>query len=390
MPILQMTDAPQTYAVSKFTNSGFGDHLSCVFGTWWYARQTGRTLVIDWRGSRFNPTPGQNCFFAFFKEITSLGGVPVIADDRVAQMDLPLPVYPDKWTAQTLKGATHVPHTADEIRAMNALVAQTTPRPEPTVVINQHIHTIPAAAHMRPLLAELQFADKVSAAADAFCAQHWKGRTAIGVHIRHGNGENIGGRASYWLDPIPLLRQLRLNQQFDLHQRSAAGTARGKYHDNAAPSLTDTPHTSRTESRLYRDVAARITDLRGTPDFQDAVVFLCTDAKRVEEGLARHIDGICTYPKHMLQEGGGPLHQVSLAAESRTDGFAPVESDIVTEMLIELELLRRTRALVCIPSQFSVISRLELPAERQFFLTPSVRNRLISRMFDRFSRRRSA
>ena len=41
--------------VARHPNGGIGDHLSCLIGAWFYAKRTGRTLVIDWRGSRFNP-----------------------------------------------------------------------------------------------------------------------------------------------------------------------------------------------------------------------------------------------------------------------------------------------------------------------------------------------
>ena len=76
----------QKFIVARFPNAGIGDHLSSVLGCWRYAKQTGRTLVVDWRGSRFNTDHSTNAFFRFFQQTDSIAGVPVIADDDLSEI----------------------------------------------------------------------------------------------------------------------------------------------------------------------------------------------------------------------------------------------------------------------------------------------------------------
>ena len=373
------------YVIAKFTNSGFGDHLSCVFGAWWYAKSTNRTLVIDWRGSRFNPNLGKNCFFSFFKRVTSLAGVPVIAGDDVADMQFPAPFYPDKWTPNNIKKIKHIPHTSTEVRDINTMIEKMIPHDEATIVINQHVHPTPPKAEMHLLLGDMEFSDAIKDLADRFTNQYLGDAPVIGMHIRHGNGENIGARASYWLDEVSFIRQLMLNKQHNIHRRSPdCGPARGAFHDNTAPSLTQQSKTSRAERNLYKKAASYVNNLHQEPDFSHASVFLCTDAVRVENGVRENLDNVFTYPKRMICEGSGPLHQMKLNhsnSDQEEDTFIPLETEIVMDMIIELELLRRCKALVCIPSQFSVISRQLLPDNRICLLKPPLSNRIIARIF---------
>jgi hypothetical protein len=372
------------YVIAKFTNSGFGDHLSCVFGAWWYAKSTNRILVIDWRGSRFNPIPGKNCFFSFFKQVTSLAGVPIIAGDEVADMQFLAPYYPDKWISGNIHKIQHVSHTSSEMRDINTMIEKGISHDGATVIINQHIHPIPPKAEMRLLLGDLEFSDVIKETADKFTKKYLGDAPVIGMHIRHGNGENIGARASYWLDAVSFTRQLMLNKQHNIHRRSPdGGPAKGAFHDNTAPSLTQQSKVSRAERNLYKKVASYVNNLHQEPDFSQASVFLCTDAVRVESGVRENLDNVYTYPKRMICEGSGPLHQMKLNQSNSNlgeDTLMPLETEIVMDMLIELELLRRCKALVCIPSQFSVISRQLLPENRIYSLKPPLSNRIIARL----------
>src|SRR3954470_12348615 len=107
------------YVIARHCFGGIGDHLSCLVGAWWLARRTGRTLVVDWRGSRFNPDRSmqRNCFEQYFESREMLAGVKVIADDRVRRLSYPLPLWPDKWSASLLAGPNHVKHSHEEIAA---------------------------------------------------------------------------------------------------------------------------------------------------------------------------------------------------------------------------------------------------------------------------------
>ena len=109
------------YVVARYCFGGIGDHLSCIIGAWWLARRTGRTLVVDWRGSRFNADPlmQHNCFHDFFEAKQTLGGVEVVADDSVGAIHYSAPMWPEKWTPSALASPDHMKHTSTEKAAVN-------------------------------------------------------------------------------------------------------------------------------------------------------------------------------------------------------------------------------------------------------------------------------
>ena len=189
------------YVIARHAFGGIGDHLSCLIGAWWLAKQTGRTLAIDWRGSRFNHRARQasNCFHDYFVARDRLAGVEVVADDRVASMSWPAPIFPAKWSAANLAASSHVKHTSEEIDVLNLLVRDGRDRPEPTIAINQWISPHPPREAIRSLLDQLQPVPAINAEAQHFWSEKFGTDRAIGIHVRHGNGENIGTRAAYWL-----------------------------------------------------------------------------------------------------------------------------------------------------------------------------------------------
>lgn len=248
--------------VARYPNGGIGDHLSCLIGAWFYAKRTERSLVIDWRGSRFNPDPTftRNCFTHFFQVSSSLAGVPTICGDDVADLTYREPLFPEKWTAATLSATAHVKHTKDEINTINALVTSDQDRPEPTVVFNQWIHPSPPKAVVRKILKALPIAANIRTAADLIWQEKLGECPGIAIHIRHGNGENIGMRAAYWLSPWTLVRQLQLNANVDMHR---SGT-HGRFADNMPDSLIPANQLGASQQGFLRAVAARVQHMKNT------------------------------------------------------------------------------------------------------------------------------
>jgi len=109
--------------VARFTNSGTGDHLSCILGAWWYAVRTDRTLCTNWRGSRFNPNSQTNGLFRYFSPTHEAGSVTVICDDAVCSLTFPDSCFPEKWSEERLYGIDHGLHTADETQEVACVVA---------------------------------------------------------------------------------------------------------------------------------------------------------------------------------------------------------------------------------------------------------------------------
>ncbi|WP_428387801.1 nodulation protein NodZ [Mucisphaera sp.] len=364
----------QHYIMARSPNCGIGDHLSTVLGTWHYAKQTGRTLLIDWRGSRFNQRPGHNCFFDYFQTTDHIGNVPVIADDFVIDHALEGPWYDAKWTPENITATQHVPHTEEEILAIHRMILQTEPRPEPTIIVNQHL-TLPQNPEViKHALADIQFHPRYQEAALRIHEEQAPGSALIGIHIRHGNGENIGGRVAYWLDGLDLFRQLRRNRKKSIHQKQNTG----RFLDNMPPCLTAVRSNTKTERYLYKQIRQIFTRLAGQLD-TPAKPLLLTDAPQVVEGLSRELPDLIRFDSNLLPAGLGPLHQI----DSRSHLVKNTQTT-TDDMFTELALLRRCQAVVCIPSQFTLLTRNELPTHQTVSLQTTLINRAITKLAYKF------
>lgn len=367
-----MSNHPRKFMVARAPNAGIGDHLSCVLGAWWYAKRTGRELVIDWRGSRFNPELGRNCFFDFFEPIRSIGGVRVIADNSVPDIySGHQGLYHHKWTADNLVAFWHVSHTVEEKSHLADLARTGRDRPESIVIANQHLPLPDDQSVLAPALGSLRFRERFRARADAFLGGHTEDHSLAAIHIRHGNGENIGHRVAYWLDPIDLFRQIRRNASTDIHRPGI----HGEFNDNMPPSLTAVRRGTRSERRIYRLVRHWIEYQRAESGLP-LVPVLFTDAEQVVEGLRKELPDTVHYESSLLPAGKGPLHQIA-TPHSSVDSCNG--SNVVEDMFTELEILQRCHRLVCIPSQFTIFRRAGLPPERIKMLLPPKVNRLVAR-----------
>lgn len=357
--------------VARHPNGGIGDHLSCLIGAWFYAKRTGRSLVIDWRGSRFNPDPTytHNCFDRFFEGSPMLAGVPTIYGDEVSSLNYETPIFPSKWTIANLSATAHMKHTQDEVGMVNALVTSDRDRPDPTVVFNQWIHPGPPKSVAIELLKALPIAPDLRIASDQIWQENLEDRPGIAIHVRHGNGENIGLRAAYWLDAWTLLRQLRLNATIDIHR---AGV-NGRFTDNMPESLIPATYLGSHQKGFLKTIAARVQHMKRVRNIPQARPILFCDSPIVVNELKALLPDLVVPPKHFLAAGSGPLHSIT-----QTNNVpVPVNERITFDMMIELELMRRCSALVCMDSNFSMLSRLLLNDDHVDFLRPTLPNRLV-------------
>lgn len=363
------------YVVVRWTNSGIGDHLSALLAGWWIARESGRSLVVDWRGSRFAVDPGRNTFARWFTLPAEVDGVPIIADERVNDLDLPSPYFWPKWSAQALRAIAHVSHTKEEIAGVKALVSQPH-RDEPTIVINQHMALPRDRGSLTPIIEALNFAEDIREVTDSFLTRQLSARRFVGIHIRHGNGENIGRRAAFWLDPFDLAFQLRIDRYTDIHRRNGKST----FSDNTAPSLMAIRPSSRAESNLYRRIAKAIEVTQHSVG-EPLGCILFTDAARVGRGLREHLPELVEYDKSMLSDGSGPLHKPEGPHDGSSGTAVHCSADRTREMMIELCMLQQASALVYIPSNFSLLKRTSLNHKLIYEMRPSLMNRLILKLF---------
>jgi hypothetical protein len=280
------------YVVSRRT-AGLGDLLVNLLAAWRFAEQTGRTLVADWRGSYYLQDPAENLFCALFEPLSRLAGVPFVGLDDLSHVPYAEPFHPALWTRALLehrpeRGAADVMSDRD---AAVALVRGGEDVSAPTVVFDGCINdALPSAARCREVLAELRPVASVHAKVEAFRAAHLDGRHVVAVHLRHGNGGEIGGHARYWTD-------------FDAAVERCAAAA------NAA------------RDRLGGD----------------AVVFLATDAQPAAEAFVALVPETVVRSKFFRRPGDGELHWWPLAFVSRVDA------------IIDLLLLAECDALVRFP-----------------------------------------
>jgi Nodulation protein Z (NodZ) len=82
------------YVVSR-RMTGLGDNIICLAAAWLFARNTQRTLVADWRRSRYADSQ-DNLFPLCFEPGTEIAGVPFIADTG-ADVPLPRSYRPALW-----------------------------------------------------------------------------------------------------------------------------------------------------------------------------------------------------------------------------------------------------------------------------------------------------
>lgn len=375
------------YVVARHCFGGIGDHLSCLVGAWWLARRTDRTLVVDWRGSRFSADPSgrHNCFNDYFESRHRLAGVDVITDDRVGAIDYPTPIFPEKWTPAIMTTPDHMRHTAAEIAVVNQIVASGKDPIASTVVLNQWIMPPPPREAVSTLLDELHAIEPIRTEAQRFWDEHIGSASTVAIHLRHGNGENLGPRAAYWLGPFSLVRQLAINIRKNVHGSGLSG----RFSDNMPTSLVGTPAQAAAERRFYQRIAAEVSGLAKSAGMKKFVPILFCDSAQAIRGMRDVLPSITVRPKRLLGQGEGPLHQID-ANEIQHSEYGGIRNKgiagtITFEMFVELELMRRCDGLVCMDSGFSLLPRLRLDKNRVSFLEPSLLNQLIVKVMSRLS-----
>ncbi len=280
------------HVVSRRT-AGLGDLLVNLLVAWRFAEQTGRTLVADWRGSYYLQDPAENLFCALFEPVSCLAGVPFVGRDDLSDVPYAEPFHPGLWTRALLdrppqRGAADV--MADRDAAV-ALVLAGEDVTAPTVVFDGCINdALPSSERCREVLAELRPVAGVRAEVEAFRAAHLDARHVVAVHLRHGNGGEIGSHARYWTD-------------FDAAVERCAAAARG------------------ARARLGGDAA----------------VFLATDAQPAAEAFLALVPDAVVRSKFFRRPGDGELHWWPLAFVSRV------------EAMVDLLLLAECDALVRFP-----------------------------------------
>ncbi|WP_305887429.1 nodulation protein NodZ [Bradyrhizobium sp. CCGB20] len=309
-----LVDLPmkERFVVSR-RRTGFGDCLWSLAAAWQYAKRTGRTLVIDWRGSCYLDEPFTNAFGVFFEPIQSIAGVRVICDEQINQLSFPGPFFPAWWNRPSIdcvyRPNEQIFRERDELRRLFEDQNDT------------HANTVVCDACLmwgcdqdaeRQIFQAVKLRSEIQSRIDAIYQEHFGGRSVIGVHVRHGNGEDVMGHAPYWVDP-----QLALGQ-----------------------------------------VCAAIEKAKALPHAKPVTVFLCTDSPKVLRQVSAWFPDLFSISKRFQADQAGPLHSAELGAEG---GFSA---------LIEMYLLARCDTVIRFPptSAFTRYARLVAPRVIEFDL----------------------
>lgn len=300
-----MSSLRDNYLVAR-RNAGFGDCLWSLASAWQYAQLTGRVLVVDWRSSSYLEDKSLNAFPLFFEPVDKIDGVTVIADDRINELDLPGPFYPECWDSGQIRSLVLRPNDAlvENRKLMSYLMFQRADIPASTLVFDACLIGACAQKSERILFDAIRPKEEIQRRIDIAFEEHFAGHHVIGVHVRHGNGENIDVMAPYWSDLEPAVQ--RILEAID-----------------QARSLHDGP----------------------------CKIFVCTDSPAVMERLINQCPDSFALPKEYPALNAGRLHSPSLGMEG------------AIAALVDMYLLARCDTVVRYPpaSSFSRYAQLFAP-----------------------------
>lgn len=300
------------FVVSR-RRTGFGDCLWSLAAAWRFAQRTDRTLAIDWRGSCYLDQPFTNAFPVFFEPVHDIAGVPIICDDEINHRSFPGPFFPGWWNRPSIdcvyRPDQQIFRERDEL---DRLFQNEEDSDANTVVCDACLMWRCDQEAEREIFRNIKPRSEILARIEAIYRKQFEPYSIIGVHVRHGNGEDILGHAPYWADP----------------------------------------------ERALRQVCRAIERARGLPYAKPARVFLCTDSALVLEKVSALFPDVFTIPKRFQALQAGPLHSAALGAEG---GFSA---------LIEMYLLARCDTVIRFPptSAFTRYARLFVPRVIEFDL----------------------
>ncbi|OKO73152.1 MULTISPECIES: nodulation protein NodZ [unclassified Bradyrhizobium] len=302
--------------------TGFGDCLWSLASAWRYAKRTERTLAIDWRGSCYLDQPFTNAFQVFFEPVQAIDGVRVICDDQINQVSFPGPFFPRWWNKAPIdcvyRPDEQIFRERDELGRLFQSAEDVDAK---TVVCDACFMWRCDQDAERQIFRTIKPQSEIQARIDGIYQECFEGHSIIGVHVRHGNGEDIMGHAPYWADP----------------------------------------------ELAFRQVCTAIYKAKALVHPRPVRVFLCTDSALIVERLSGIFPDLFTIPKRFQSLQAGPLHSAALGAEGGVSA------------LIEMYLLGRCDTVIRFPptSAFTRYARLFAPRIIEFDLKDPTRLILI-------------
>lgn len=186
----------QKYVVTK-RSAGLGDLLISLWSAWWYAKRTKRQLMVDWRNSTYAEDSQHNLLDDILENPQDIDDVQLHGDISKLNNLGPHEFYPLFWNSDNLhKAVRETPQLRQE---QQSLVKSHQDKKERVVVFSECLaNLIPDLIQEKRFFKQLSFNPKWVQVANDFAHVKFGNKPVIGLHMRHGNGENIMGHTPYW------------------------------------------------------------------------------------------------------------------------------------------------------------------------------------------------
>ncbi|MEO4040771.1 nodulation protein NodZ [Hoeflea sp. CAU 1731] len=256
----------QKFVVSART-SGLGDMMNQLTHAMWYARNSGRRVLVDWLGSRYYTERSATERFDIFERFFECDDISSSPSDLALGQGAAVEPSPTELSAAE----------TEEVEAPFIELFSILGRDIPLEIVRltRPVDFLPLDV-LAPFYNKLRVRDRVTAPVQATLSQL---STAIGVHIRHGNGELYNEE-----DELVLFER-------------------------------------------YREAIVRCKELN-----PNSSLFLATDSKLVEDWFEGEFGNHLKLPKYLPEEKGHALHHpdsTSKATVSRLDVFEGALRDMV-------------------------------------------------------------
>jgi len=180
--------------------SGLGCQMMLLAVCWVYAKHTNRTLLIDWRGNMFfQRDHACNLFPLLFQHNDDLAGVPCISDQFGETLRVPQPLLGPAGGFVQESGISHrLPVGGVQVHVMRRIISGGIDVPQRTLLpslvalwaAKNEVYTL-NRAEIRIFFQALRLQPEIWSRIKQFRDRYFTTRPIIGVHVRHGNGEQL-------------------------------------------------------------------------------------------------------------------------------------------------------------------------------------------------------
>lgn len=226
--------------------TGLGSDLVSVAGAFFYARNTGRNLVIDWRNSLYLDNGATNLFPLLFEIPDTIDGVDIFMADGN---------FDDGTLAPPLKycKALDFKEYHEEMLCSPRAVRE-------SIVVTRPMHHLPSEEMQKNIFSLIHPKKPLLEQIEAYRREHFGEKRMAGIHIRHGNGEFLGEK-----------RDLLI--------------LRGIQH-----------------------IVDKCTEILINASPQPEKVFICTDSQELRDALSHRFPDSCYYASTIGTRGEGAIH----------------------------------------------------------------------------------